>query len=172
MRSANRHYQGARKRALSRGAVGTGPEDEPISHSQSALRTISSSSRKYGRSTRLVHFAAFAGPLGVKFLLCGPRHPEAKGLVERANSSWRRRSCPGGCHLAGRLQHPAGDRAELRQHAGTPAEALVPPLSQVAVAFVGSFALDLGRVDGGLKLEPGWVCGAGRSRRGQIVRFP
>jgi transposase len=30
-------------------------------------------------------FAAFAGLLGIKFLLCKPRDPEAKGLVERAN---------------------------------------------------------------------------------------
>lgn len=38
-----------------------------------------------GGSQLTDEFAAFAGLLGIKFLLCKPRDPEAKGLVERAN---------------------------------------------------------------------------------------
>ncbi|GGY88551.1 hypothetical protein GCM10010365_03260 [Streptomyces poonensis] len=40
-------------------------------------------------------FAAFAGLLGVKFLLCRPRDPEAKGLVERANGYLETSFLPG-----------------------------------------------------------------------------
>ncbi|MET9117574.1 DEAD/DEAH box helicase family protein [Streptomyces longwoodensis] len=40
-------------------------------------------------------FAAFAGLLGVKFLLCKPRDPEAKGLVERANGYLETSFLPG-----------------------------------------------------------------------------
>ncbi|MGC0407357.1 hypothetical protein [Streptomyces ambofaciens] len=39
--------------------------------------------------------AAFAGLLGVKFLLCRPRDPEAKGLVERANGYLETSFLPG-----------------------------------------------------------------------------
>ncbi|MFI9825230.1 Mu transposase domain-containing protein [Streptomyces sp. NPDC052013] len=41
-------------------------------------------------------FAAFAGLLGVKFVLCKPRDPEAKGLVERANGYLETSFLPGG----------------------------------------------------------------------------
>lgn len=40
-------------------------------------------------------FAAFAGLLGIKFLLCKPRDPEAKGLVERANGYLETSFLPG-----------------------------------------------------------------------------
>jgi transposase len=40
-------------------------------------------------------FAAFAGLLGVKFVLCKPRDPEAKGLVERANGYLETSFLPG-----------------------------------------------------------------------------
>ncbi|MFD7306025.1 hypothetical protein ACFV83_34780 [Streptomyces pharetrae] len=42
-----------------------------------------------------MHFAAFAALLGIKFLLCGPRNPEAKGLVERANGYLETSFLPG-----------------------------------------------------------------------------
>lgn len=40
-------------------------------------------------------FAAFAGLLGIKILLCKPRDPEAKGLVERANGYLETSFLPG-----------------------------------------------------------------------------
>ncbi|WP_189135569.1 IS21 family transposase [Wenjunlia tyrosinilytica] len=40
-------------------------------------------------------FAAFAGLLGIKFVLCRPRDPEAKGLVERANGYLETSFLPG-----------------------------------------------------------------------------
>jgi transposase len=40
-------------------------------------------------------FAGFAGLLGVKFVLCKPRDPEAKGLVERANGYLESSFLPG-----------------------------------------------------------------------------
>ncbi|GGW82371.1 hypothetical protein GCM10010350_78990 [Streptomyces galilaeus] len=40
-------------------------------------------------------FAAFAELLGIKFLLCKPRDPEAKGLVERANGYLETSFLPG-----------------------------------------------------------------------------
>lgn len=40
-------------------------------------------------------FAAFAGLLGVRFVLCKPRDPEAKGLVERANGYLETSFLPG-----------------------------------------------------------------------------
>lgn len=40
-------------------------------------------------------FAAFAGLLGVKFVPCKPRDPEAKGLVERANGYLETSFLPG-----------------------------------------------------------------------------
>ncbi|MEH0448436.1 MULTISPECIES: DDE-type integrase/transposase/recombinase [unclassified Streptomyces] len=40
-------------------------------------------------------FAAFAGLLGIKFLLCKPGDPEAKGLVERANGYLETSFLPG-----------------------------------------------------------------------------
>ncbi|MFE1785469.1 IS21 family transposase [Streptomyces sp. NPDC059506] len=40
-------------------------------------------------------FASFAGLLGVRFVLCKPRDPEAKGLVERANGYLETSFLPG-----------------------------------------------------------------------------
>jgi transposase len=48
-----------------------------------------------GGPTLTEGFAAFAGLLGVKFVLCKPRDPEAKGLVERANGYLETSFLPG-----------------------------------------------------------------------------
>jgi transposase len=53
-----------------------------------------------GRGKLTTEFAAFAGLLSTKVYLCRPRDPEAKGLVERANSYLETSFLPGR-HFAG-----------------------------------------------------------------------
>ncbi len=66
-------------------------------------------------------FAAFAGLLGIKFLLCKPRDPEAKGLVERGQRlSGDVVPARARVHLTGRLQHPARRLADQGQPARPP----------------------------------------------------
>lgn len=48
-----------------------------------------------GGSKLTDEFASFAGLLGVRFVLCKPRDPEAKGLVERANGYLETSFLPG-----------------------------------------------------------------------------
>lgn len=51
--------------------------------------------RREGRAVLSAEFAALAGLLGVKVVLCRPRDPEAKGLVERANGYLETSFLPG-----------------------------------------------------------------------------
>jgi transposase len=51
-------------------------------------------------------FSVLRGMLGTKVVILRPRDPQSKGLVERANGSWRPRSCPGAGSPAWRTLTP------------------------------------------------------------------
>ena len=53
---------------------------------------------------------AFRGTLGTRVVVCKPADPEAKGLIERATTTWSARSCP-----AATSPSPADFNAQLQQ---------------------------------------------------------
>jgi transposase len=78
---------------------------------------------------------AFRGVLGARIVLCDPADPEAKGLVERANGTWRPRSCPGGPSARRRTSTPswaAGSRWSTSDH-GVPWAVRRPSASRPTV---------------------------------------
>ena len=63
-----------------------------------------------GRSELTVECQAFRGTLGTKVLICKPRDPEAKGLIERAHDYLERSFLPGRS-----FEGPADFNAQLAQ---------------------------------------------------------
>jgi hypothetical protein len=78
-----------------------------------------------GRGGRQAHgIGKFCGTLATRLVQGRPFDPESRSVVERANSTWKRPSCPGAhLHRPGRLQRSIGQLADPGEQAHGPGTA-------------------------------------------------